>query len=422
MDLLQMSFSASILIVAIVIIRAVALHKLPKKTFLALWGIVVLRLFVPFSIPFRFSVYTGLDYLKSLFVQRSAASFPKGMAGLTTNTFVSNMEELSIIGVSGSSASTIESIWMMGMCVCSIFFIFAYIKCRREFKMSLSVKNDIVASWSREHPLCRPLQIRQTDRIKAPLTYGVLRPVILLPKKMDWEDEKCLHYVLTHENVHIRRFDALTKLVLAAAVCVHWFNPFAWAMYVLANRDIELSCDETVVRTLGESIKSAYALMLIGFEETKGRLSPLINHFSKNAIEERIVSIMKIKKASLVGIIVALVLVAGVATAFATSASTMNNRLIKEATNASTEQGRSIQNELAEVGINIESIGLSSNTFIEGMDENWEAYDIISKEGNTFLLILRKDDKDFTAILDSENNLIAGIVDGGVLPQYFKEK
>jgi len=164
------------------------------------------------------------------------------------------------------------------------------------------------------------VQIRQSDRIKAPLTYGVFRPVILLPKKTDWTDETKLRYILTHEFTHIRRFDTLTKLVLTTAVCVHWFNPLVWVMYVLANRDIELSCDETVVRTFGETMKSAYALTLIGLEEKKSRLTPFANNFSKYAIEERINAIMKMKKSSLVGIILALALVVGTVTVFATSA------------------------------------------------------------------------------------------------------
>jgi hypothetical protein len=142
--------------------------------------------------------------------------------------------------------------------------------------------------------------------------------VILFPKKTDWTDETKLPYILTHEFTHIRRFDTLAKLVLTAAVCVHWFNPFVWAMYVLVNRDIELSCDETVVRTFGETMKSAYALTLIGLEEEKNRHTFLVNSFGKNAIEERIVSIMKIKKTSLMGILLALTLAIGMVTVFAT--------------------------------------------------------------------------------------------------------
>ena len=107
-------------------------------------------------------------------------------------------------------------------------------------------------------------------RISSPLTFGVLRPVILVPKKTDWTDETALRYVLEHEFVHIQRFDVLSKLLLIAAVCVHWFNPLVWVMYVLANRDLELSCDETVLRRFGGDIRAAYARVLIRMEAASG--------------------------------------------------------------------------------------------------------------------------------------------------------
>lgn len=322
MDILQMSLSASALIVAVVIIRALTLHKLPKKTFLVLWGVVVCRLLMPFSIPSRFSFYTGIDTAKRIFAEEAAIpSSPVGMMTVRPNMVdMSSAGEPIEAGVSAASISPFEIVWLAGMFVCALFFITAYIKCRREFKTSLPVENAFITLWLREHSLKRPVQIRQSDRIKAPLTYGVFRPVILLPRKIDWTDETKLRYILTHEFTHIRRFDTLTKLVLTAAVCLHWFNPLVWAMYGLANRDIELSCDETVVRTFGETMKSTYALTLIGLEEKKSRLTPLANNFSKYAIEERIHAIMKMKKSSLAGIILALALIVGTVTVFATSA------------------------------------------------------------------------------------------------------
>ena len=140
----------------------------------------------------------------------------------------------------------------------------------------------------------RPILVRQSDRISAPLTYGIFRPVILMPKKMDWKNEKQLQYVLSHEYVHIYRYDTVTKLIVTLALCIHWFNPFVWVMYILLNRDIELACDESVIRQFGEKSKSAYSLMLINMEATKSGLLPFCNNFSKNAIEERITAVMKI--------------------------------------------------------------------------------------------------------------------------------
>ena len=149
-------------------------------------------------------------------------------------------------------------------------FAVAYGRCCREFRASFPVESEVTRRWLQSHPLRRTIAIRQSGRISSPLTFGVLRPVILVPKKTDWTDETALRYVLEHEFVHIQRFDVLSKLLLIAAVCVHWFNPLVWVMYVLANRDLELSCDETVLRRFGGDIRAAYARVLIRMEAARG--------------------------------------------------------------------------------------------------------------------------------------------------------
>lgn len=326
MNILQMSLSASVMIAAVAVIRALTLHRLPKRTFLALWGAVVCRLLIPCSISSRFSFYTGFERVKQWLLARTDVISPSAAytaAGIHTAAPAAREAVGGAASVAPASAAPVSPVfvaWLVGMCVSALFFVIAYLKYRREFKTSLPVQNDIAVHWLREHRLRRTVQIRQSDRVQAPLTYGILRPVILLPKTIDWADEAGLKAILTHEFTHVMRFDTLTKLALSAAVCVHWFNPLVWVMYGLANRDIELACDESVVWSLGVNEKSAYAMMLIRLEEKKSGLAPLISGFAGNAVEERITAIMKIKKRSLIGVVLALVLVIGTVTAFATSA------------------------------------------------------------------------------------------------------
>lgn len=323
MSLLQMSFSGAVMILTVVVIRALALHKLPKKTFLVLWGVVLVRLMVPYSVPSAFSVYSLMGRLTP--AANEAQVIPVAPAvpiPPLENATPGTTAFLPEPGVPAFHFDPWTAIWLIGALGCGIFFAAAYLKCRKEFRTSLPIDNDYGKRWLQTHQLRRPVTIRQSDRISAPLTYGVFRPVILMPKTTDWADEETLAYVLGHEYVHICRFDAVTKLALTSALCIHWFNPMVWIMYVLANRDIELSCDEAVIRGFGERTKSAYAMTLIRMEETRSGLSPLCNNFSKTAIEERIVAIMKIKKTSLVAVLVAMALVFGVTTAFATSGQT----------------------------------------------------------------------------------------------------
>lgn len=219
-----------------------------------------------------------------------------------------------------SSVSVLFVVWCVGMALLAVFFAVSYLRCLREFKTALPVRSHYVEQWLKECPLKRLISIRQSDKISSPLTYGIFRPVILMPKKTDWDNEMELQYVLTHEYVHIYRFDAVTKLIVTAALCVHWFNPFVWVMYILFNRDIEMVCDESVIRMSGEKSKSIYSLMLIDMEAKKSGLLPLCNNFSKNSIEERITAIMKTKKTTFFSLVTACLIVAGTTTVFATSA------------------------------------------------------------------------------------------------------
>ena len=325
MSLLQMSFLGTVIILLIVVLRAVLINRLPKKTFLILWWIALIRLLVPFSIKSVTSIYSLLQSIYSdINPVRTAqtttflpihGNMPEIANGLS-EAMVQRTESISILSV----------IWLAGLLLCFGFFAVSYIKCYREFRFSLPVENDILEAWNEKHPLKRSLSIRQTETIAAPLSYGVIRPVILMPKNTEWKNIYQLRYVLEHEYVHIRRLDMLTKLIMIAAVCIHWFNPLVWVMYILFNRDLELSCDETVVRRFGMDIKSVYATALISMEEKKSGLTPLCNSFSKNAIEERIRAIMKIKKTSKFAVMISAVLVICVTGGFATSASSLEKK------------------------------------------------------------------------------------------------
>lgn len=359
MSLLQMSFLGTVIILLIVVLRAVLINRLPKKTFLILWWIALIRLLVPFSIKSVTSIYSLLQSIYSdINPVRTAqtttflpihGNMPEIANGLS-EAMVQRTESISILSV----------IWLAGLLLCFGFFAVSYIKCYREFRFSLPVENDILEAWKEKHPLKRSLSIRQTETIAAPLSYGVIRPVILMPKNTEWKNIYQLRYVLEHEYVHIRRLDMLTKLIMIAAVCIHWFNPLVWVMYILFNRDLELSCDETVVRRFGMDIKSVYATALISMEEKKSGLTPLCNSFSKNAIEERIRAIMKIKKTSKFAVIISAVLVICVTGGFATSASSLEK---KTETETAQENG--------ETTVALNEVNIREDESLSSSDVEW---------------------------------------------------
>lgn len=260
MSLLNMSFSASALILVIVILRALLLYKFPPKIFIVLWGVVLCRLLIPFEVSSRFSIYSVINMLKDRFYKPdlSLAEISAMLSNTAVTETIATLPETANVNV-----SPFVVIWIIGLVACALFFLITHMRCRREYKTSLPVNN---------------------------------------------------------EFAHIRRFDTMIKLVMVTALCVHWFNPFVWLMYVMANRDIELSCDEAVIRIFGENVRLAYALTLIELEERRNRFAPLVNNFSKNAIEERIQAIMLYKKASILTSCIAFILIISSVAVFATSA------------------------------------------------------------------------------------------------------
>lgn len=378
MSLVQMSLSAALMIVAIIILRALTIERFPKKTFLVLWWIALLRLLIPFSIPSVMSIYSWIspdvpkavhqevqeitesqstsepvleipsEVLQNASPQEDAVS---AVPEQTRSEVVENSTQFEMTPLPDTDIEYVEVkpsksfseiffdmlpvIWGVGIGVIAAFFGINYWKGIREFRMSLPVENEFVNEWLSSHQLRRNITIRQYDCIHTPLTYGIFRPVILLPKESLKQPPSTLNFILTHEWVHIRRFDCVTKILLTAALCIHWMNPLVWVMYLLFNRDIELSCDETVLHLLGRNKRSDYALALIDMEEQKSGFASFASGFGRNAIEERIRAIMKMKKASIITILAAVVVVACVSILFATSAK--NNPIDTELPSSESE-------------------------------------------------------------------------------------
>ena len=327
-----MSVAGGVLILFIVVIRAVAIHRLPKTTFFVLWLIAALRLLLPLSIPLPGGLPVNVASISDAVQDFAAQNFVQGNEEGSSSTqappsFAPDVEPGEQFQATAQEIERVPVfvvVWLAGSLLLAAYFTISYLRSLQKFRMSLPDNTPYVQRWLSEHRITRPLEVRSSDLISSPLTYGILRPVILLPKKFDRSDETALQYVLAHEYIHIRRFDAITKILFAATLCVHWFNPLVWVMYVLANRDVELSCDGCVLRMLGEKEKSAYARALIRMEERKSGMSALYSHFSKNAITERIEAIMKFKKTSIAACALALVVTVGATTAFAVSSSDGN--------------------------------------------------------------------------------------------------
>ena len=264
MGLMQMSIHGGVLVLVILMVRILWLDKLPKRTFPMLWDIALLRLLMPFSVSFAYSFYSFLGAGQLQISGGSGAIAADGRISADTLPAWSTseypvlevFEQHNLSFPAQNNTWVLALIWSTGCFLCAAVFAVTYLRSLRCFREAVPVEDMQVRQWLLHQKSRRRISVRQTDRIAAPLTYGILYPVILLPGKALWKDSRELTYVLQHEYVHICRYDAVRKLLTAAALCIHWFNPFVWIMIGMLNRDIELACDEDVLRRFGQPVKS----------------------------------------------------------------------------------------------------------------------------------------------------------------------
>lgn len=319
----DMTASASVLIVCTVILRAIFIHRLPKQTFTVLWLIAALRLLIPFSAPVNLGIPQPVH--EAVYRIQTAEMLQKEPAQtVTASETEPDIPASADTGETGDAPQTgldasqfALPLWLAGAGITLTVFLLRHRRVLRHCLESIPAHCPTADSLIRRAGIRRSVQVRVCQTLATPLTFGLIKPVILLPKSLDTSNPDRLSCILTHELVHIKRLHVLYKYILTLAVCVHWFNPLAWVMLLLANRDLELSCDQAVL-SLSGSNRQSYALTLIAMEETRG-LSPLSSGFGANAVEERIRSIMKYRKTGIPAITLSIVLVLGAVTAFATA-------------------------------------------------------------------------------------------------------
>lgn len=290
MDLYQISFSSSILIIFILLLKAFSGYRLPRKTFTLLWKIVLIRLLIPVTI--KIPIPDLWITAKKKVNLTGEALMNLALTGGTEG--VVNPAESGSYKISG--AYILFSIWIAIASILLCLFLFKYIMSRRKVNEAMPSANDYAKNWVSSQCIRRPVRILTFDRIISPVTVGVLKPKIILPKNMEMDRGKRLEYVLCHEMVHIRRLDIVWKLLSMVMVCLYWFNPLIWLMYKQFNQDIETACDEKVIKLFGTDAKPDYAYAIIQLMEKKPQVAFMYSGFGEKPVEERIVSIMKLGK------------------------------------------------------------------------------------------------------------------------------
>ncbi len=275
----------SALILLILALRLTLKNHLPRRLLPALWCIAAIRLLLPVEIPTRLSVWNLL---------RSTA------AEQTAPTAASPLPFPQLSAAQGAPAAASEPDWRLLLwlgiaALLAAYFAVGYVCMLQRFHARRILPQPSVDALLGRFRFARDPKICTTKSRRAPLTFGVFRPTVLLPDDLR-AGQAQFQLVLAHELAHIRRRDCLRKLLLTVCLCLNWWNPLVWVMVRLANRDMELACDETVLRTLGQACKKSYALTLLDMAQRQAKPSPLCSGFAKSCAEERVRAILRFRR------------------------------------------------------------------------------------------------------------------------------
>ena len=278
--IIDMTLSSSFLIVAVLIARVI-LRKSPKIFRKILWGLVALKLIVPVS----FESVLSLVPHKSEYMPQS--------------TVVSSEISNSVTNPAFDWKSVLPYAWVVVATLLLIYAFFSFIKLKAKMSDAVKYQDNIF----------------QSERVESPFVFGIFKPKIYIPYSIKGEK---LGFVLEHEKTHIKYLDHITKLIGFILLCIHWFNPLVWVSYVLFCKDLELACDEAVVRNMSEGRRKSYALTLCDIGVNKAKISACPITFGEVSIKERVKSTLSYKKTGKIAVALSLVLCVVVAVCFMT--------------------------------------------------------------------------------------------------------
>lgn len=341
LKIINMSISASWLVLAVLLLRFV-LKKAPKWVHVLLWGIVALRLISPFSIESSFSLIPDSvgngkfvsewadDYIGDLDFHHSGSVYYDAAVGAGREPIsdgeggyyvVTKHDQLGEPDTVENTVIPILSvIWISGMIFLALYTAISYWRLRRKVSEAVILRDNIF----------------QSENVASPFVLGVFRPRIYLPYNMDGQD---LGHVVAHEQAHIRRRDHWWKPLGFLLLTVHWFNPLMWLAYVLLCRDIELACDEKVIKELGSEQRADYSQALVSCSINRRMVAACPLAFGEVGVKERVKSVMNYKKPAFWFVVVAVAVCAVAGICFLTDPVEI------DVTNITAQKGYAITNQ-----------------------------------------------------------------------------
>ena len=304
LKIINMSISASYIVLAVLLLRLL-LKKAPKWITVVLWGIVAVRLVCPFSIESVLSLIPSSEVVSPTIMTDKTPTINTGIPIInsTLNPVISE----SFTPNPGDSANPLQiwipvltTIWIVGMVALLIYTVISFAKVKRKIGTAVLLRDNIY----------------QSENVVSPFVLGIIKPKIYLPFNMN---EKDMEHVVAHEMAHIRRKDHLWKPLGFLLLTLHWFNPLMWLGYVLLCRDIELACDEKVIKELDHDARADYSEALLTCSVNRRMIAACPLAFGEVGVKDRVKSVLNYKKPAFWIIIAAVVVCVVVAVCFLTN-------------------------------------------------------------------------------------------------------
>ena len=304
LKIINMSISASWLILAVLILRLV-LKKAPKWVNVLLWGIVAVRLICPFSFESALSLIPSAETFPEKIISGPSFDVQTGITPIDNriNDYLGDryFEGVTVPTNNGNNVMTILTIvWIIGILLLATYTIISYQRLNRKVDTAVHYKDNIF----------------QSENVSSPFVLGIIKPRIYLPFNMNGQD---LEHVVAHEQAHICRKDHWWKPLGFFLLTIHWFNPLIWWAYVLLCRDIELACDEKVIKGLSNEQRADYTQALVACSVNRRMIAACPLAFGEVGVKERVKSVMNYKKPAFWVIIIAVNVCVGVAVCFLTN-------------------------------------------------------------------------------------------------------
>ena len=301
-SILNASIAASWMVLAVIVLRLL-LKKIPRWTHVALWGLVAVRLLLPFSIESSFSLIPSTETIpQEMLVYEGEQLRDSAFLDIVTNPVFSE-------GITVEVGETVDCvqinlikmtpIWIAGIAALLLYTAVSYWHLRRKVSEATVLRDNIY----------------QSENVASPFVLGIIKPKIYLPYGISEQDRG---HVVAHEQAHIRRGDHWWKPLGFFLLTIHWFNPIMWLAYILLCRDIELACDERVIKELGAEQRADYTQALVACSVNRRTIAACPLAFGEVGVKERVKSVMNYKKPAFWIIVLSVVACAVVAVCFLT--------------------------------------------------------------------------------------------------------